>query len=48
VSVPPLPPPEGEEAVEVKGPGEHVFIPFVKEIVPVVDLARGVAGGYSY
>ena len=45
VSVPPLPPPHGEQPAEVKGPGEHVFIPFVKEIVPVVDLARGVAGG---
>lgn len=48
VSVPPLPTPpteEGEEAEappQKKGPGEHVFIPFVKAIVPVVDMEKGV------
>mmetsp|Transcript_38176 Transcript_38176/g.61115 ORF Transcript_38176/g.61115 Transcript_38176/m.61115 type:complete len:302 (-) Transcript_38176:164-1069(-) len=48
VSVPPLPT-TGEEDGELEsapthkqGPGEHVFVPFVKEIVPVVDLERGV------
>ena len=46
VSVPPLPSSEegetkGEEAAR-KGPGEHVFIPFVKDIVPVVNLEKGV------
>ena len=25
-----------------KGPGEHVFVPFVKDIVPVVDIEKGV------
>lgn len=50
VSVPPLPSEEvGEEEGEgvtstpKKGPmGEHVFIPFVKDIVPVVDIEKGV------
>ena len=41
VSVPPLPSPEGEEE-QKGGPGEHVFVPFVKDIVPVVDMQRGV------
>lgn len=46
ISVPPLPSSDGEASEEKpatnKGPSEHVFVPFVKEIVPVVDLARGV------
>mmetsp|Transcript_38704 Transcript_38704/g.96017 ORF Transcript_38704/g.96017 Transcript_38704/m.96017 type:complete len:336 (+) Transcript_38704:269-1276(+) len=37
---------EGEGEVPKKkknrGPGEHVFIPFVKDIVPVVDMKRRV------
>jgi 16S rRNA processing protein RimM len=41
VSVPPLPTPEGEEAPAFQ-PEEHVFVPFVKDIVPTVDLARRV------
>ena len=41
VSVPPLPSPEGEDE-QKRGPGEHVFVPFVKDIVPVVDMQRGV------
>ena len=41
VSIPPLPTPEGEEAPAFQ-PEEHVFVPFVKDIVPTVDLARRV------
>ena len=46
ISVPPLPSSD-EEANEEKsatnkGPSEHVFVPFVKEFVPVVDMERGV------
>lgn len=46
VSVPPLPTEEeGKKATSTpeKGPiGEHIFIPFVKDIVPVVDIEKGV------
>ena len=46
ISVPPLPSSDGEANEEKpatnKGPSEHVFVPFVKEIVPVVDMERGV------
>ena len=44
VIVPPLPSAEGEEEVDSKKrvPEEYVFIPFVKEIVPVVDIINGV------
>jgi 16S rRNA processing protein RimM len=41
VNVPPLPTPEGEEPPKFQ-PEEHVFVPFVKDIVPSVDLTKGV------
>jgi len=41
VSVPPLPTPEGEDAPKFR-PEEYVFVPFVKDIVPIVDLTKGI------
>ena len=40
VAVPPLPPTDGEEPKN--GPEEHVFVPFVRDIVPVVNTKEGV------
>ena len=45
MAVPPLPPTDGEEPKN--GPEEHVFVPFVRDIVPVVNTKEGVIADHA-